>query len=119
MEQCQEQYMGAINGAINGANKQKILEMNEQVPTAWLLKLVGYNSEVTKNTIEKATTEAAFPKSQKISVKFGLSRGIMAKDRQDRPKTKCPQNIRGLRPNRFKVTSKINGTGNSITPFYF
>ena len=49
------------NGAINGANKQPTLEIVEQDPTAWVLKFVGYNSEVTKKTMVNAKAEDALP----------------------------------------------------------
>ena len=49
------------NGAIKGASKQPTLEIVEQDPTAWVLKFVGYNSDVTKKTIEKAIVEEALP----------------------------------------------------------
>ena len=49
------------NGDIKGANKQPTLEIVAHAPTAWVLKFVGYNSEVTKNTIVKATADDAFP----------------------------------------------------------
>ena len=94
-------------GAIKGANKQTILEIKEQVPTAWLRKLVGYNSEVTKNTIEKATSEAALPNNQNPKMRLGRSRGIIAKHKQDKPNEKCPKNSKGLRPNlKFKMLVK-------------
>ena len=35
-------------GPRNGAQAQKTLETAEQKPTAWVLKLVGYNSAVIK-----------------------------------------------------------------------
>ena len=40
--------------------------MVEQVPTAWLLKFVGYISDVIKNIIAKAMDDAPFPKFQEI-----------------------------------------------------
>lgn len=48
-------------GAINGANKHPTLEMVEHDPTAWVLRLVGYSSDVTRNTIEKAIADEALP----------------------------------------------------------
>ena len=52
--------------ARNGAKIQLTLEMVEQVPTAWLLKFVGYISDVIKNIIAKAMDDAPFPKFQEI-----------------------------------------------------
>ena len=98
-------------GAMKGASKQTILEIKEQVPTAWLLKLVGYNSEVTRKTMEKATTEAALPNNQNPKVRLGRSRGMIAKQRQDNPREKCPKNSKGLRPNLKKKVEIVNNIG--------
>ena len=36
------------NGFKKGAHAQKIRETAEDIPTAWTLKLVGYNSDVIR-----------------------------------------------------------------------
>ena len=38
----------SAKGFRNGAQAQKILEMDESEPTAWDLKFVGYSSQVIK-----------------------------------------------------------------------
>ena len=58
--------------AKNGAKIQLTLEMVEHVPTAWLLKFVGYISDVIKNIIAKAMDDAPLPNFEKNIKKAGF-----------------------------------------------
>ena len=85
-------------GAKNGANRQPTLEIVEQAPTAWLLKLVGYTSEVIKYIIAKAIAEAPFPTKKVTRIAKSWSFGIKAKAKVATPRTKCPKKAKGRLP---------------------
>ena len=47
--------------ATNGASNPNTLDTVEQVPTAWFLRFVGYNSAVTSQTTKNEASEKHFP----------------------------------------------------------
>ena len=76
------------NCATNGATSPNALAIVEQVPTAWPLRFVGYNSAEINQTNKNAAPEAHFPIKKKHVIAMLWDLGRKAKTTQQVPKIK-------------------------------